>query len=223
MDDDDYIHEDMLKTLYNLAKDTGSDICTVGSKFVFPDGSTKDKYVYEGQYILNRIEAMFEFLKREKINTSAGGRMYKKELLVNIDLPDLPVVRDIYREYRIFNRIKQATLTGQPMYYFYRHDGNLSGLNTKEQISRDRLADHLRANSMRTQYLSEKMPEIKEYVLYSEYSFMISLASRVRELGIEDCYDLADHMVKCLQEGKTFLQECGYLTKRENQLLKELL
>ena len=85
IDDDDYVDGNMLKELYGLAMDTGSDIVTVGSCYVCPDGTMTNKYVYDGVYTVDRIESTI-------------------------------------------------TMSGKPMYYFYRHDKNLSGLNTKEQI-----------------------------------------------------------------------------------------
>ena len=139
VDDDDYIDRDMLGTLYHMATDTGSDICAVGSKWVFPDGSEKNKYVYAGQYTVDRIGAMVELLKREKINNGAPGRLYRKKLMYKIDYPQVPRIRDIHREYRIFNRIETSmTMIGKPMYYYYRGDNNLSGLNTGGRLPRKR-------------------------------------------------------------------------------------
>lgn len=43
------------------------------------------------------------------------------------------------------------TITGTPMYYFYRHDTNMNGLETIEQISTFRLMEHLDANRIPTQ------------------------------------------------------------------------
>ena len=135
IDDDDYVDRNMLKELYGLAMDTGSDIVTVGSCYVCPDGTMTNKYVYDGVYTVDRIGAMYELLKRDKINSAKGGKMYKKKLLQNIKCPNLPRICDIHWEYRVFDRIESTiTMSGKPMYYFYRHDKNLSGLNTKEQI-----------------------------------------------------------------------------------------
>ena len=223
VDDDDYIDKDMLYTLYHLAVDTGSDICSVGSKWVFPDGSQKNKYVYEGMYTVDRIGAMVELLKREKINNGAPGRLYRKRMMYKIDYPDVPRIRDIHREYRIFNRIETTmTMTGKPMYYYCRNDNNLSGLNTGGQITQEKMDEHLYANHIRTKYLTEKMPEISDFALYSEYSFMISLTKRIRDLAVIDCYSIADKMSRTLQIHKEWLLECGYLKPHEQDYLISL-
>ncbi len=223
VDDDDYIDKKMVETLYNLIKETDADIASVGSKYVYTDGSMKDKFVFEGEYTFDRIDAMFELLKREKTNSARGGKIYKKQLLDNIDFPNVYPIRDIHREYRVFNRINKLVLTGKPMYYFFRHDSNLSGLDSVETITPIKMQQHLLANHIRTEYLTEKMPEIAEYVLYSEYSFMISLTERIRRLGAEPCYTIADQMSEILRKNKGWLDSCKWVTERETDILQELL
>ena len=219
VDDDDWIHNNMLDTLYHMAIDTGSDICSVGSEYVFPDGKKKDKYVFAGQYTFNRIDAMIELLKREKINSASGGKLYRKKLHHNLDLPEVPRIRDIHVQYRVMNRINQMTISGEPMYYFYRHDGNVSGLNTKDQITPELLREHLYANHLRTDYLKSRMPEIEDFVLYSEYSFMLSLTDRIHSLSVVDCYEIAEEMKKRLIDVNKWLFGSGYLNSKEEKNL----
>lgn len=222
VDDDDYIDPYMIETLYRLAIDTRADICSVGSKFVFADGSEKDKYVFDGKYSYNRIEAMYELLKREKINSARGGKLYKKELMMNFDYPKVHHMRDIHREYRVINRIEKMTVTGKPMYYFYRHNKNLSGLNTKDQITIEKMNEHLLANRIRTEYLTKRMPEISNFALYSEYSFMISLTDRIRKLSVEECFRIADQMAETLRKNTEWLMACGYLKPQEIEIMETL-
>ena len=222
VDDDDWIDKDEVGTLYHLAKDSGSDIVTVGSRYAFPDGSLTDKYVFDGQYTFNRVDAMYELLKREKVNSAKGGKMYRKDIMFQIDFPAIRPIRDIHREYRVFNRISNLTVTGVPMYYFYRHNNNVSGLENKMQITPGKMNEHLLANRIRTKYLAEKMPEIADFALYSEYSFMISLTDRIRKLPVEDCFSIAEQMADTLRKNTEWLMACGYLKPHEIEILNTL-
>ena len=222
VDDDDYVHRDMVDTLYRLAVDNDSDISTVGSRFFYSDGHQEDKFVYDGVYNFNRVEAMWELLKREKINAAIGGKLYKKELYFGVELPKLEVIRDIHKEYRVLEKINKMTCSGKPMYYFYRHESNMSGLNTIEQLSKEKLNYHLYANRLRTEYLRKRMPEIGEFVLYSEFSFMISLAQRVRRLQAIDAYEVADYMIEELTKNKDWLLSCGFLKEKERDFMLSL-
>ncbi len=219
VDDDDFMEPDTIQTLYGLINEYDADIATVGSMWIYPDGTLKDKFVFDGVYVYSRIEAMKELLKREKFNAAAGGKLYRKALLQNVAVPDMKQFRDIHREYRIQNNIRRMVVTGKPMYYFYRHDKNSSGLDTKEQITPERMRQHLEANALRTEWLTEHMPEIAEYVLYCELSFMISLYERINRLRVEPCYAIAEEMKQRLVASAPFLADCGHLTERERTIL----
>ncbi len=221
MDDDDFMDKDTFRELYNMATETGSGIVGVGSRFAYPDGSFKDKYVYEGTFTFNRIEGMKELLKREKFNSARGGKLYKKTVL-DFEFPKNVRMRDIYREYRVMNNISGITVCGKPMYYFYRHDDNLSGLETAESITPEKMKEHLHANSVRTQWLTKNMPEIKDFVHYCEASFMISLWERIYRLNVSDCFNIAEVMKNRLSDNKECLSGYDYFTDREKNILTQM-
>jgi glycosyltransferase involved in cell wall biosynthesis len=220
VDDDDYIEPDTVELLYKLITENDADIATVGSMWVYPDGSSKNKFIFDGTFIYSRIDAMTELLKREKFNSAQGGKLYRKSLFENITPPYFDCFRDIYREYRVINNVHKMVVTGKPKFYFYRHDNNISGLDTEEQITPTRMRQHLEANAMRTEWLSEHMPEIRDFVFYSELSFMISLYERINRLKVESCYNIAQEMKYILLRHKTFLSECGFCTDKEKEILK---
>jgi len=220
VDDDDYIEPDAVELLYKLITENDADIATIGSMWIYPDGSSKNKFIFDGTFIYSRIEAMTELLKREKFNSAQGGKLYRKYLFENITPPYIDCFRDIYREYRVINNIRKMVVTGKPKYYFYRHDKNTSGIDTAEQISPLKMRQHLEANTMRTEWLSEHMPEIKDFVFYSELSFMISLYERINRLKVESCYNIAQEMKDILLRHNAFLFECGFCTSKEKEILK---
>jgi len=222
IDDDDFMEPTTVETLYRLITEYDADIASVGSKFVYPDGTIKDKYVFDGTFVFSRIEAMIELLKREKFNASSGGKLFRMEIVEDIEIPAAKVSRDIYTRYKMINRINRMVVTGEPLFYFYRHDNNQSGLDTVEQITPEKMRQHLEANKMRTEWLSENMPEIKDFVFYSELSFMISLYERINRLNVKHCFDIAKEMKETLLRHNAFLLECGHCTKREVDILKSL-
>ena len=222
VDDDDFIEPKMLETLYGLITEYGADMASAGSKFIYPDGTTKDKYVFDGTYIYSRLEAMTELLKREKFNAAKGGKLFRKSVYQNQVLPEVKVVRDIYYSYRIMERINRMAVTGEPLYFFYRHDSNLSGLDTAEQITPNRMRQHLEANSIRTDWLAERMPEIKDFAFYCELSFMISLYERIHRLGAASCLGIAEEMKAALRRHGEFLSRSPHRTERAAGILNEM-
>ena len=219
IDDDDFMEPNTLETLYRMITEYDADIASVGCKYVYQDGTTKDKFVFDGIYVFSRIEAMVEMLKREKFNVSMGGKLFRREIL-EIEDPKVKKIRDIHRGYRRMNRICRMVATGEPLYYFYRHDSNKSGLETEKQITPDRMRQHLEANTIRTEWLTKHMPEIKDFVFYCELSFMISMYERIYRLNVQSCFDIAQEMKDILTQNSVFLSECTFCTEREKEILK---
>lgn len=193
IDDDDYMDCRAVDTLHSLLTDHHADIATVGSQWVYADSRVQNKYVFDDVFVFDRVQAMVELLKREKFNSAMGGKLYRKELL-HIEFPQVDCYRDIYGEYRVINQIHRMAVSGAPLYFFYRHGQNLSGLNTKEQITPEKMRQHLTANRIRSQWLTAHMPEIKDFVHYCEASFMISLYTRIYALNVGNCYAIAEKM-----------------------------
>jgi glycosyltransferase involved in cell wall biosynthesis len=221
IDDDDYMKPNTLETLYNLITEHKADGACVGSMYEFPDGTKKNKFVFDGTYVYNRVEAMVEMLKREKFNAALGGKLFRKEVL-DIVYPNVEQIRDIHISYRRMNHVNRMVVNGDPLFYFYRHDSNVSGLNTPEQITPQKMRQHLEANAMRTEWLAENMPEIKDFVFYCELSFMISLYERIYRLDVQTCFDIALEMKETLIRHSAFLSECNFCTEREKEILRSM-
>lgn len=223
IDDDDFMEPTTIETLFRLITEYDADISTVGSRFIYPDGTIKDKFVFDGIFVYNRIEAMIEMLKREKFNQASGSKLFRRKIeLEDHEVPKVSLSRDIHQAFKRLNKINRMVVSGEPLFYFYRHDNNQSGLDTAEQITPEKMRQHLEANTMRTQWLSEHMPEIKDYVFYCELSFMISLYERINRMEIKDCYEIADKMGTTLLSHNNFLSNCGFCTEKEKGILKSL-
>ena len=221
LDDDDYMEKDTLETLVRLMEDYQADVSVVGSQWIYPDGSRKDKFVFDGLYLFDRVQAVTELLKREKFNNAAGGKLYRKSVC-DIRLSGKKLTSDIYREYRRLCRINKMVVTGEPKYYFYRHDKNQSGLNTASEITPQKMRKYLTSNRERTQFLQKEMPELSGYVHYCELSFMISLYQRIYRLQVTSCYAIADEMLKNLQACRLLLPQYPWFTDSERRFLSEM-
>lgn len=221
IDDDDLMDPDTLETLFCMAKTFKSDIVGIGSQFAYPDGSKKDKYTFDQTYTFNRVNGMYELLKRRYFNSARGGKLYRKDIL-QFDIVSGVRNRDIYREYRVMNNIDSITVCGKPKYYFYRHDSNLSGLDNAITITPEKMREHLSANRIRTEWLSERMPEIKEFAHYCEVSFMISLWERIHTMEVVSCYPIAKEMRWNLQKYQKILSNSIYLTEKEREVIVQM-
>ena len=110
-------------------------------------------------------------------------------------------------------------VSGTPKYYFYRGGDNLSGLNTAEQITPQKMQRYLNSNKERTIYVSQKIPELAEFVHYCELSFMISLYQRIYALNVTDCYPIAEEMRACLEKCRAILPKYPWFSPEEHVFL----
>lgn len=221
LDDDDYMEKDTLETLVRLMEDYQADVSVVGSQWVYPDGSRKDKYVFDGLYTFDRVQAVTELLKREKFNNAAGGKLYRKSVC-DIQLSGKKLTSDVYREYRRLSRVNKMVVTGEPKYFFYRHDKNQSGLNTAAEITPQKMMKYLTSNRERTIFLQKEMPELAGFVHYCELSFMISLYQRIYHLNVTSCYDIAEDMLKTLRSCRNLFPQYSWFTDDERRFLSDM-
>ena len=221
LDDDDYMEKDTLETLVRLIEDYQADVSVVGSQWVYQDGSRKDKYVFDGVYTFNRVQAVTELLKREKFNNAAGGKLYRKSVC-DIQLSGKKLTSDVYREYRRLCRVKKMVVTGEPKYFFYRHDKNQSGLNTTAEITPQKMMKYLTSNRERTLFLQKEVPELAGFVHYCELSFMISLYQRIYHLNVTSCYDIAEDMLQSLRSCRNLLPQYSWFTDDERRFLSDM-
>lgn len=221
IDDDDYMDADALETLVRLIESENADIATVGSRWVYPDGSSKDKFVFDGVFVYDRVEAMRQLLLRQKFNNAAGGKLYRKGVC-DIGLPIARWKSDIYREYRRISRIQKMVVSGAPQYYFYRAGDNLSGLNTAEQITPQKMQRYLDSNEERTAYVAKAIPELAGFVHYCELSFMISLYQRIHALSVTACYPIAAEMRARLEKSRAVLPQYPWFTPEEHSFLTRM-
>ena len=122
----------------------------------------------------------------------------------------------------MINNIKKLVAIGTPLFNFYRHDDNTSGLDTASQITPERMRQHLEANAIRTKWLTENMPEIKDFVHYCEISFMISLWERIYLLDVRSCFEIAAEVKAYILRYIDFLLEHDFCSTHEKEVLSSI-
>ncbi|MEL7661272.1 glycosyltransferase family 2 protein [Acetobacterium wieringae] len=187
IDDDDYVDPDFLEFLYNLAVLNNADISICGS-FIVGFDKIKNGYVFDKMYIMNAIQATEEFLKRKLYSAGMPMKLIHRSLLNNIRFFEDNVYEDIRTTYRYFANAKTVAVHGVPKYYVFRHAGNNSGTATKfNMMNSEQLYEYLLAFKERTIYISELLPELGDFALYSEWSYMISMIEKIHRFELLNC------------------------------------
>lgn len=187
IDDDDFAYPDMLRFLKELAAESNADVALCGS-----DKSVGDKImpncVFGEKLLMTPAEAVTELLKRKKYNAATPTKLWRRSIFDKVKFPEKGKYDDISVIYKLFAKAGSVAAHGIPQYCFYRHPGNNSAFTTNDMLlTPEQLNEYFKAFRERTVYLSAKLPEIADYALYSEWSYMISMCNKIHKNNLTHC------------------------------------
>ena len=128
IDSDDCISADFLEILYNLCKETNSEISAVSYRRI--DQNSKKEYLKKVSYdetirIFDRKQALIEHLITTSIDVIACNKMYKKEIFNNIRYPDGMLFEDMLTTYRLINEANRIAFVKAPLYCYRKRNGSI--------------------------------------------------------------------------------------------------
>jgi len=221
VDDDDYCKEEMLEHLFNLATEYNADISMCGSYNDFGD-RLEPYFIFDELLILDKAKGLDELLKREKYNVAPPTKLFKKNLFHNIRFPEGVLVDDIHVIYKVFSNADTVVAQGTPLYYFRKHDGNMTGFIQSNKLFPSLLDEYISMYKERTKYLSKKVPEITDRARYSEWSYMISMCDKIIRYQCDGCEKQYAYMIKTLRESYEEIWNMPFTTEKEKEFLKKI-
>ncbi|GAA0061533.1 glycosyltransferase family 2 protein [Clostridium sp. CTA-1] len=214
VDDDDYCQNGMLEHLINLADEYNADISMCGSYNDF--GNRLEPYfIFDDLLVLDKVKGLDELLKREKYNVAPPTKLLRKSLFEGIRFPEGVLVDDIHVIYKIFAKADVVVAKGTPLYYFRKHESNMTNFIQSNNLTPELLKEYLSMYKKRTIYLSEKVPEITPRARYSEWSYMISMCDKIKKYNCKNCYEQYIYIKNQLMESYKEIIHSSFITKDE--------
>lgn len=220
VDDDDYCNKDMLDFLVSLRDKYSADIAICGSYYDL-NGKIEPEYIFDELLILDKSKGLDELLKREKYNVSPPTKLFRRSLFDHIKFPEGVLVDDIHVIYKVFANANQVVAQGKPLYYFRKHESNMTSFIHTNRLTPELLKEYLSMYRQRTLYLSKKVPEITARARYSEWSYMISMCDKIKKYNCVDCGEVYDFMIKAIKENLNDVINNKFITEKEKVLLKK--
>lgn len=218
LDDDDYCRPDHLSRLYALAAQYDADVAISGSARE-ENGSVIPQHEYEGVFVWNRAQLISEFLKREKFNTGAETKLYRKSLFQTVRYVPGMIVDDIHVTYRLLANADKAVAHGVPTFHFCKHAGNTTSFLDKDLLWPELLDEYLEMQKQRVAYLSEMVPEERAHVRYAAWSYMISMVDKLHRGRGKGCGGQLQKMTDILRENSAAFLAAPWTTGREKRLM----
>jgi glycosyltransferase involved in cell wall biosynthesis len=218
LDDDDYCRPDHVEKLYSLITKYDADVALSGSAHDYA-GHVIPNHVFSEIYEWNRAEVVAEFLKREKFNAGAQTKLYKRKIFDHVRYIPGKIIDDIHVTYRLLSQTNKAVAHGEPTYHFCKHSGNTTSFLEKNSIWPELLDEYLIMQQERIHYISQWVPEEKEHVHYSAWSYMISMIEKIEQGNGPGCESQFHWMKKELQDHSFQFLSSPWVTPREIDLM----
>lgn len=223
IDDDDTAEPDMLEFLYGLAKEQDADISLSGSiKEV--NGEFLPNCMFDEKLVMTPEEAVVTLLKRKKYNAAMPSKLMRRELFDKIRFRTEGKYDDITVVYKYFAEAKKVVAYGLPKYCFWRHSGNNSAFTTNDLLlTPEQLDEYFEAFRERTEYLSEKLPDIADYAQYSEWSYMISMCNKIEKNHLQQCSKQLAFVKKELAAHYEEFYNSPYIEEFEKEFMRKYI
>ncbi|WP_434283134.1 glycosyltransferase family 2 protein [Clostridium botulinum] len=222
VDDDDYCQNGMLEHLVNLADEYNADISMCGSYNDFGD-RLEPYFIFDDLLVLDKAKGLDELLKREKYNVAPPTKLLRKSLFEGIRFPEGVLVDDIHVIYKVFAKADVVVAKGTPLYYFRKHESNMTNFIQSNKLTPELLKEYLAMYKERTRYLCKKVPQIRERVVYSQWSYMISMCDKIKKYNCKNCYEQYIYIKNQLMESYKEIVDCSFITKDELVKLKGII
>lgn len=176
LDSDDYIHREMLETLYTPMKEKNVDLSVCGAWNVY-DEEEIPQYPRIEQFLCTGSEAFKFILEGYKIPGAIWNKMIKKEIADKISFPVGRIYEDAFYTLKLIPLVKQVYVTTKPMYYYVHRQGSITTSKFKEA---DMDIVHAYRDTM--QFVKEQHPELMPQAEFRLFWAHFVVVDRILEL-----------------------------------------
>ena len=152
IDSDDFVDKDMMKSMMQNMIDNEADMVVCNINYVYDD---KEVVKYnQADRILDRYEAMEEYLKDGIVQAIACNKLYKKELIEEIRFELNKTNEDEFFTYKVVDKANKIYYNSKPYYNYLQRSSSIMG---KYSIKR---LDGVEASYERLNFIHEKYPSL---------------------------------------------------------------
>lgn len=202
VDSDDYIEEDMFENLYNLCIERNADISMVSYREIQNGVNINENSNYSYQIIeYDKINAIKELLKDNKIKNYAWNKLYKKELFNEIRYPIKRAYEDVGTTYKLFYLANKIVWYDTPKYNYVRRINSIVSKNTYSNLK-----DFIDLSYERYNFLKKDI-FFKELKNENDFSFVKSMIMLYVNYQIDDIDELDKEFEKLYPLFNNIIQE----------------
>ena len=162
IDSDDYVDLDMYEKMTKAMEEKNADIVVCGTNIDYEDGHTKVKCEKE-EKSFNREEALIELNSFKSFDMAVWNKLYKREVVDNIEFPVGKKREDSFVMYHYFARAKKVVIINQAKYHYFQRSNSISrGKNVTH--------DYIEGSKSQKEFFEKNFPDLN-YVGNTAYAF----------------------------------------------------
>ena len=125
IDSDDYIHPDMIATLYQQLVKEDADVSSCGVMNVYSNSETPQSSNIDDYFVCDSKKFLSEYLVGEKIPGSICNKLIKRDIAKHLSFPIGKIYEDAYYHFDLIKVAKKYVVNTKPHYYYF-HRGDSS-------------------------------------------------------------------------------------------------
>lgn len=216
IDSDDFVDEEMMESMMKNMIDNKVDMVVCNIKYVYEDREVV-KY-NQADRILDKYEAMEEYLRDGVVQAVAWNKLYKKSLINDMRYKVGKTNEDEFFTYKVVDKTDKVYYNSRPFYNYIQRDSSIMG---KYSINR---LDGVEASYERLNFIKEKYPtlyekEKKTFVNLCIYSYQMILKEPNLDKDKQGRKTLNNYRKK-IKFNKIELKNCSYKDKLKIYLSK---
>ncbi|MBO5585595.1 MAG: glycosyltransferase [Bacteroidaceae bacterium] len=156
VDSDDWIDQEAIAKLYQFTIENRCDIVQGNVYYVYADhllyrqASRKE----QKNNVLSCQEAMRELLINDRVKNFAWGKLYKTDIIKDLDFPVGKYFEDCFWQHLAIDRAQRYGIVDEPLFYYRQREDSISGMPS------NRRNDLLEGNQERLNFIHERYPEL---------------------------------------------------------------
>lgn len=126
VDSDDYIHEEMIQSLYEQLIAENADVSSCSVMNVYQNSQTpqcSDENLY---FVYNQEEFLREYLIGQRVQGTLGNKLIRKEITDQLEFPVAKIYEDAYYHLQLVQVAKKYVVHTKPYYYYYHRNQSLT-------------------------------------------------------------------------------------------------
>ena len=134
IDSDDYIHPEMIASLYQQLIKEDADVSSCGVMNVYANSESPQTENKDDYFVCDTETFLREYLIGEKIPGTICNKLIKKEIATQLSFPKGLIYEDAYYHFDLIKVAKKYVVNTKP-YYYYFHRGD--SITTKPYTEKD--------------------------------------------------------------------------------------